>query len=687
MTKKIKVGFVQLNNSFSGQHYLPLSVGMLQAYALKHLKNPELYEFISPIYQFMKIDEAVDLIKDCDIVGFSIYVWNEMNSLAIANEFKKIQPNGVVVFGGPQLPNSQKQFRRIRSDGLNVVELKRERVRFTANYHKNNPFIDIGCHGEGERIFTAILSQMEVDRCKDKSQIPSISYFDSKGEFHFNTMLPRMNDEQLAETQSPLTSGVFERLMLENTGHKWILMYETDRGCPYMCTYCDWGGATEDKVSKFPLDQIYDDVMWLGQNKIPYVFLCNANFGILKRDVQIAEFFAEAKEKFGHLEGVSTQNAKNPKKHTIDALKVLEHAGLNKATVMSQQSLNPETLTAVRRDNMNLEEYRQIQNKLANDGVYTMTDLILPMPGETYESIADAVSVLISQGQHNKIQFNNLSILRNTEMGDPEYQREYEMRLVKSKIVNGHGTKNDSISGVDEWQELVVATKTMPSESWRKTRSFCWMVNLLYFNKLLQIPAIVLHEVYDVSYRDFFELFTNVDPIKYPVISDINNLFEKTAIGIQNGLQAEFIHSTEWLNVYWPPEEYALIKLNIEGKLGSFYDESIKLITTNLQKCASLNSKLVQESIDYNSALIKIPFQNSDISLSLSYDIETFYQNVRLGKTEPLQKTNINLIIDRTSEKWNSWEDWFREMVWYGNRRGAYLYGTKVQNTELAGHH
>ena len=163
MTNKIKVGFVQLNNSFSGQHYLPLSVGMLQAYAVKHLKNPDLFEFISPIYQFMKIDEAVDLIKDCDIVGFSIYVWNEMNSLAIAKEYKKIKPNGVVVFGGPQLPNSHKQFRRIRSDGLNVVELKRERVGFTENYHKNNPFIDIGCHGEGERVFTAILSQMEVD--------------------------------------------------------------------------------------------------------------------------------------------------------------------------------------------------------------------------------------------------------------------------------------------------------------------------------------------------------------------------------------------------------------------------------------------------------------------------------------------------------------------------------------------
>ena len=222
----------------------------------------------------------------------------------------------------------------------------------------------------------------------------------------------------------------------------------------------------------------------------------------------------------------------------------------------------------------------------------------------------------------------------------------------------------------NDWPELVIKYKNYPNVKIEKKP-----VSSI-FNYISTDPT------YAVIFKDLI-----ADPVKYPVIHEINNLFEKTALEIQNGQQAEFIHSTEWLNVYWPPEEYALIKLNIEGKLGSFYDESGKLITTNLQKHSSLNSKLVQECIKYNSSLIKIPFQNSDISLSLSYDIENFYQKVRLGKTEPLQKTNINLIIDRTSEKWSSWESWFREMVWYGNRRGAYLYGTKIQNTELAGHH
>src|SRR5439155_819011 len=36
----LNVGLVQINNSFSGQNYLPYSVGLLQAYAQKHAAQP-----------------------------------------------------------------------------------------------------------------------------------------------------------------------------------------------------------------------------------------------------------------------------------------------------------------------------------------------------------------------------------------------------------------------------------------------------------------------------------------------------------------------------------------------------------------------------------------------------------------------------------------------------------------------
>src|SRR3990167_8294599 len=74
--RKIKIGPIQLNNSFSDQCYLPLSVGMLQAYAKKHLVYSDDYDFFAPIYTFVRIEEAAEFLSDADIVGFSTYIWN-----------------------------------------------------------------------------------------------------------------------------------------------------------------------------------------------------------------------------------------------------------------------------------------------------------------------------------------------------------------------------------------------------------------------------------------------------------------------------------------------------------------------------------------------------------------------------------------------------------------------------------
>ncbi len=681
----IKVGLVQLNNSFSDQFYLPLSVGMLQAYAQKHLTYAEEYEFLPPLYTFMRIEEAVEYLINADIVGYSLYVWNEQNTLRIAEELKKRKPNVINIFGGPQVPDSQKQFRRVRTVDLLPEEMKRQRMYFTEDFHRAHPYIDLACHGEGERIFTKVLEQMAIDGCRDKSTIPSISYLDMNGNFHFNPKLERMNDRELAETPSPFTTGVFEPLMTAFPDQKWIKMYETDRGCPYSCTYCDWGGATEDRVSRFPMEQIYADIMWGGKHGIPYEFLCNANFGILERDVEIAEYYAESKAKYGRLEGVSTQNAKNPKKHTIQALKVLERAGLNKATVMSQQSLNPATLKAVRRDNMKLDEYYEIQKQLAAEGIYTMTDIILPMPEETVQSITEAIGTLITNGQHNRIQFNNLSILRNTEMGDPEYQERYSMKIVRTKIINGHGRKNDLISGIEEYQELVVATNTMPGSDWVKARILCWLVNLIYFNKLLQIPIIILHEIYAIPYSRIFQLF--LDQHSSPVLSEIYAFFEKTAYEMQDGKQEEFIHSPEWLDIWWPVEEYAFIKLCKEQKLEAFYTEARTIFSSLLEETGATPAKAVSDAITLNQALIKIPFQTKDLQIYLACNIWDLYKAVLRGKQIPLEHAPQTEIIDRTSEQWSNWDEWYQKMVWWGNRRGAYLYGNKRAGTEIAGHH
>src|SRR3990167_9360679 len=145
--KTIKSGPIQLNNSFSGQCYLPLSVGMLQAYAKKHLSYADYYEFLLAIYDFAPIPKIVDRLSDADILAVSLYVWNFENSMAIAKEFKKRYPDRLVIVGGPHVPDSKKQFQRVKKTNPQPDELKRKRIEMTEKFHRNHPYIDIAVHG------------------------------------------------------------------------------------------------------------------------------------------------------------------------------------------------------------------------------------------------------------------------------------------------------------------------------------------------------------------------------------------------------------------------------------------------------------------------------------------------------------------------------------------------------------
>ena len=95
--EKTTIGLVQINNSFSGQSYLPYSVGMLQAYALKHMQNADRYHFLLPLYRRIPVDEAVDQLKAAKVVCFSLYVWNIRVSLEIAKRLKARWPEIITV--------------------------------------------------------------------------------------------------------------------------------------------------------------------------------------------------------------------------------------------------------------------------------------------------------------------------------------------------------------------------------------------------------------------------------------------------------------------------------------------------------------------------------------------------------------------------------------------------------------
>ncbi len=657
----IKIGLVQINNSFSGQNYLPYSIALLQTYVRKFAPDPARYVFLTPLYKRVRIADAVEALKDADLVGFSTYVWNGRISLEIARRLKALRPGIVVVFGGPHVPDQPEAFLRA------------------------NPQIDLAVHNEGERTFLGLLEAWP-DR-EAWAGLPGVSMVRPDGAFVRNPNIDRVRD--LDEIPSPFLEGAFDSIMAENPHESWIGLWETNRGCPFRCTFCDWGSATAGKVTKFGDQRLFREVDWFAEKKIEYVFCCDANFGIQKRDVDIANYVADVKKSTGYPVALSVQNTKNATERAYLTQKILSDAGLNKGVALSMQSVDMPTLEAIKRDNISLGTYMELQRRFTKDKVETYSDLILGLPGETYESFVRGVDQLMENGQHNRIQFNNLSILPNAEMGDPAYQKKYGMVTVESKIINIHGERVELDDDVPEVQALVVATASTPLADWRRTRIFCWMTALLHFDKLFQIPLILAHGISGITYRDMIEAFTLADAERYPLIGEINAFFESEARSIQKG-GSEYVFSKEYLNIYWPADEFIFVKLTAEGKFDAFYAEAGRLLSeTVATRHAGLAMDVIEDAIKLNHALVHQPFARTNLKVAVRYDLLDYWHKVRTGEQAVLREQPMLVEIDRTSRPFDDFQKWCREIVWWGNKKGAYLHSPTAREItpELAGHY
>jgi radical SAM superfamily enzyme YgiQ (UPF0313 family) len=179
---------------------LPYAIGLLQAYTQKHASNPEQFEFMMPVYQRTDLDRAVAGLRNADIVGFSTYVWNVQYSLALAQHLKALQPETLIVFGGPQVPDRAEAFLR------------------------QYPFIDLVVHGEGERVFLEILEHLH-DRKWERA--PSISYLGLDGVFATNPKAERIAN--LSAVPSPYLTGVFDTMMQAHPDTVYMSLMETKR--------------------------------------------------------------------------------------------------------------------------------------------------------------------------------------------------------------------------------------------------------------------------------------------------------------------------------------------------------------------------------------------------------------------------------------------------------------------------
>jgi len=651
--EKVKVGLVQIGENFNGQYYLPYSIGLLHAYARKYLKKYVDFTFLQPLYKRLSFDKIISHFKEADIVFFSVYMWNFNFSLEIAKKLKLKNPGCFIVFGGPQIPEDSK-----------VMEFMLRKF----------PFINIACYGEGENPFVEILENFQE---KTWHKVTSIGYIKPDNSFVINKRAERISD--LNQIPSPYLGSIFEPLMNANPGDSWSAMWESNRGCPFSCSYCFWGNDPRKSVYKYDMNRILSEIDWFSKNRIEFIFCCDANFGLFKdRDMQIVDKVVDNKKRFGYPQAFSVQSTKNATKTIFEIQRKLNSAGLQKGVNLALQSVNKQTLKSVKRSNISARQFQELQRMFTDAGIATFSDMILGLPDETYDTFINGISSIIEDGQHNRIQFINLALLENTEMASREYIEKFGLILQEVKMVSHHTSINQD-NEIPETQTLVVGTNSMPKQDWARTRSFCWMISLLHFDKLLQIPFIVLNKSYALSYGQLTEWFL-IKGKEYPIISEILSLFNKKSLSIQSG-DTECIPSVKWLNIYWPADEFVFIKLCAENNLLKFYEEAKRIVYSNLKKLGIVISEnLIEDAFSSNFELIRQPFIKENKEIELNYNILEFYRAVLAAEDVPLKRGTFYYEIIRSQTGWNSWPDWCKQVVWFGTKKGDYLYSFKKKN-------
>ena len=112
--------------------------------------------------------------------------------------------------------------------------------------------------------------------------------------------------------------------------------------------------------------------------------------------------------------------------------------------------------------------------KFSEAGIPTWTEMIVGLPGETYESFVAGVEDVLNS-ELKSLFLYSLEAYPNTDMGDPEYQARFGIKLRASNIQPIHCAINHP-DMVQETTQIVTETASMPYAQWRRSWKFAWLM-------------------------------------------------------------------------------------------------------------------------------------------------------------------------------------------------------------------
>lgn len=391
------------------ENHFPLALGLLYS-SIQSYKNSKLLKRFNLIPLTYFTPEIL-LNKVYRKFGkgiwlFSNYMWSLNINLEISKLVKAHDRKNITIHGGPSTPNYQEAC---------------------VQFMNSNSSIDISVHGEGEIAIREILECIG-DLGKDNlysqkklSEVPGLTFRveNQKNDGYFRTV-DRTRMENPDSIPSPYTT-IFD----DYNGRVDAAIIESNRGCPFGCTFCDWGSATNQKVRKYNLGRTKDEIKWIGKNEIKIIWIADANYGMYDRDIELSKYIVKTKEKYGYPKEVVVNYTKNTTWRLAEIIKIFTQGNIISQGIISIQTTDKKTLEVINRKNIKTNKYDDLAKLFADENLPLSTDLMIGLPGITVEAFSKDLQRYIDLDVSVKAYPTQL--LPNSPMANPEYLTKYKI--------------------------------------------------------------------------------------------------------------------------------------------------------------------------------------------------------------------------------------------------------------------
>ena len=587
----INVQLISISSTW--MNTLPMTLSLMEEYVKTdpRLSNVNFLPYIFHTHKKSVLDFMPS--ENVDVAGATLYIWNANRSLKLLKEIKQNNPKCTTIVGGGNAPYYDKE---------------------AEEFLKSNPYIDFIIHKEGEDPLRQIL--LYKNNLIELSEIDSVSYLENN-QYKRNKLAIFAS----LDTPSPFKNKNFLRCMdqVDALGLLRGTVWETNRGCPYSCSFCDWGGLVSQKIRQVPDKRLFEEMEFLVQN-MDEIFFGDANFGIFPRDVEITKKIVNLYETLENprLKVMHTGNAKNTTDRVYEIGKLLNKYNLQRSGVsLSLQTYTDEALANVKRTNIQKEKYQELTSKFIGDGVPVYTDMIINLPGETFYSFLDSLEIVL-QGDVTDIRTFLLEMYPNSAIS--QEVEKFKIKTRKNLILRG------STEDENEYTEQVYETYSMKYEDAERLRRLTIFIDILHQGKYLYYIAKYLKNMHQIRFVDFYlDLFQKTNGF-ISEIADNDKILDRYNNGIDIEATGKTPFDIKWGNTF-RKQQFIWTVISENKKI--FYEE----IKQYLKK---YNDIALQDLILYqNDLMISADFDPDTGKIkNYKYNWYDYFNNNKILKQE-----------------------------------------------------